>query len=114
MLRANTVRILGATESFIKDFQAENVNSRNAHLALIKYYIDETSAGRGDQVHMVTAIRGYLLNFSHKVICFQDIHHYLPYLTTERYIEVLEYVAQVSWDKRPRSRDSEVGIPTAV
>ena len=114
MLRANQVRILGATESFIKDFQAENLNSRNAHLALIKFYIGETSAGRGDQGHMVTAFRGYLLNFSHKVICFQDIHHYLPYLTTQRHIELLKFAAQASWDERPSSRDSEVSVPTGV
>lgn len=112
VLRSNQVRILGATESFINDFQAENINSRNAYLALIRFYIGETRAGRGDQGHMATAFRGYLLNFSHKVICFQDIHHYLPYLTTQRHIELLEFVAQVSWDERPRSRDSEVSIST--
>ena len=112
MLRANQVRILGATESFIKDFQAANNHSRNAYLALVKFYISETSAGRGNQGHMVAAFRGYLLNFSHKVICYQDIHHYLPYLTTQRYIELLTFVAQVSWDERPRSRDSEVSILT--
>ena len=111
MLRANQVRILGVTESFINDFQAANNHSRNAYLALVKFYIGETSAGQGDQGHMVAAFRGYLLNFSHKVICFQDIHHYLPYLTTQRHIELLTFAAQVSWDERPRSRDSEVSIP---
>ena len=112
MLRANQVRILGATESFINDFQAANNHSRNAYLALVNFYIGETSAGRGDQGHMVAAFRGYLLNFSHKIICFQDIHHYLPYLTTRRHAEILTFVAQVSWDERPRSRDSEASIPT--
>ena len=114
MLRANQVSILAATESFIKDFQAENFNSRNAHLALIKFYIGETITGRGHQGRIVTAFRGYLLNFSHKVICFQDIRQYLPYLTTQRHIELLKFVAQLSWDERPSSCDSDVGITTGV
>ena len=96
----------------MNDFQARNTNSRNAYLALIKFYILEISAGRGDEGHLVTAFRGYLLNFSCKVICFQDIHHYLPYLTTQRHIELLRFAAQVSWDERPRSCSSEVSIPT--
>ena len=109
--RANEVRILGTTEAFIKDFQAKNLNSRNAYLALIKFYILETRARRGDQGHLVTAFREYLLNFSCKVICFQDIHHYLQYLTTQRHIELLKFAAQVSWDERSRSCSSEVSVP---
>ena len=59
----------------------------------------------------MTAFREYLLNFSCRVICFQDIYHYLPYLTTERHIELLKFAAQVSWDERPSSCSSEVNIP---
>ena len=113
-LRAKQARILGATKSIINDFQAENINSRNAYLALIKLYILETSAGRGDQNQLVIAFQEYLLNFSCKVICFQDIHHYLPYLTTQRHIELLEFAGQVSWDERPRSCSSEVSISTRL
>lgn len=108
--RANEVRILGATESFINDFQAENLNSRNAYLALIKFYILETSAGRGDQGHLVTAFREYLLKFSCKVICFQDIHPYLSYLTAQRHIDLLKFAAEVSRDERSRSCTSEASI----
>ena len=113
-LGANHFRILQDTEAFISDFQAENTNSRNAHLALIKFYVIETSAERGDQEKLMVACWEYLLNFSCKVICFQDIHQYLPYLTPQNQRKLTKLAAEISYDQRPKPSSLEVSTPPTV
>lgn len=80
--------------------------SRNARLALLKFYSLNASRDDAVQDKLLSACQGYFSDYSQKVVCFRDLQPYIACLKMSNQEELLKFAAQHCRTRSPCSTDS--------
>ena len=111
-IRANDIRHNAGVEKLIGDYLEQNTISRNARLALLKHYSLASIRDNSYQDKLVSACWEHFSDYSTRVVCFRDLHPYLPHLETSKQKELLEMTASTARGYKTRVNESEVSICT--
>lgn len=88
--------------------------SRNARLALVKFYADKVPIADGSseyesvQENLFSACSAYFSDYSMKTTCFHDLRPYVSFLSRSRQEKFLIFIADVCRSNRPKSEDPDV------
>ena len=96
----------------IEDYLKQNTISRNARLALIKYYSLVSIWDKSYQDRLVSACREHFSDYSSRVVCFRDLYPYLPRLERSKQEELLKLTAGIARGNKTKVNESEVSIDT--
>lgn len=89
-------------------------SSRNAHLALLKFYSSRIAAGENCQDQLLSSCWEYFKDFSTKVACFHDLQPYIATLEKAKQEKLVELSGDVSQDIRPEPESSEVSVSSGL
>ena len=77
---ANNSRNSENTKELIESYMKPRIVSRNARLALLRYYLIHTPDNAQIQEKLFSACREYFMDYCTKVICFRDLQPYVSRL----------------------------------
>ncbi len=96
------------TENFINSYGADISSSRNAQLAVLKFYSSKIAAGEDFQDPLLSACWEYFKDFSAKVACFHDLQPYVASLERSKQEDLIEFCGGTAHEIRPKLESSEV------
>ena len=102
------------TEKLISSFGTGVSSSRNARLALLKYYSCKIDAGMHFQEQLLLSCSEYFKDFSTKVACFHDLQIYLSSLERANQTKLVELSGDVARGLQPEPDDSEVSVSSVL
>ena len=102
------------TEKLISSFGTGVSSSRNAQLALLKYYSCKVDAGMHFQEQLLLSCLEYFKDFSTKVACFHDLQLYLSSLERAKQMKLVELTGDVARGIRPEPDDPEVSVSSVL
>ena len=102
------------TEKLISSFGTGVSSSRNARLALLKYYSCKIDAGMHFQEQLLLSCSEYFRDFSTKVACFHDLQAYLSSLERAKQATLVELSGDVSRGLQPEPDDPEVSVSSVL
>ena len=102
------------TEKLISSFGTGVSSSRNARLALLKYYSCKIAAGMNFQEQLLLSCLGYFKDFSTKVACFHDLQIYLSSLERANQTRLVELCGDVARGIQPELIDTEVSVSSVL
>lgn len=98
------------TENLILSYIKPINISRNARLALLKFYSLNVSRDSAAQDDLLSACQDYFRDYSEKSVCFRDLQSYVVCLERPKQTVFLKAIAQHCRSRIPYSTDSIVGI----
>lgn len=104
----NKQRRSTSTESLIVSFGTGISSSRNAQLALLKFYATKITVGEDFHDQLLSSCWGYFKDFSTKVACFHDLQPYLSSLESLKQEKLIVLCGDIAREMRPKSESSEV------
>lgn len=116
-VRLSVSRIATLTEDLIDSYITPKTISRNARLALLKFYAEKTSGQNDSSVHeyveenLFSACFGYFSDYSTKAVCFHDLRPYVSRLSRRCQEQFLILIARDCRSRRPRPKDPDVSCP---
>ena len=102
------------TEKLISSFGTGVSSSRNARLALLKYYSCKIDAGIHSQEQLLLSCSEYFRDFSTKVACFHDLQVYLSSLERAKQTKLVELSGDIARGLQPDPDDSEVSVSSVL
>lgn len=75
--KANNTRNSEVTKQLIKSYNKPRTISRNARLALLRYFSTQILKNAQAQEELLSACREYFMEYCAKVICFRDLQPYV-------------------------------------
>ena len=103
-----------STENLISSFGTGTSSSRNAQLALLKFYSSNIAAGEGFHIQLLSSCWEYFKDFSTKVACFHDLQPYLSSLERPKQEKLVELCGHVARQTRPKPDSSEVSASSIL
>ena len=94
----------------IISFGTGTSSSRNAQLALLKFYASNVAAGEQFHDQLLSSCWEYFKDFSTKVACFYDLQPYVSYLERLDQEKLIELCGDIAREIRPMSESSEVSV----
>lgn len=113
-IQSDSQRRSTSTGNLIISFGTGISSSRNAQLALLKFYSCKVAAGEDYQDQLLSSCWEYFKNFSTKVACFHDIQPYISSLERINQEKLVELTGNVSREIRPETESSEVSVPSGL
>lgn len=95
-------------------FKDEKINSRNAHLASLKFYHSEAAAEPVDSEGLLQAVIEYFERYSTKYSAFQDVRPHLPHLKPQHQLELMQIASQLSKEYWDVESQSDVSVPLSL
>ncbi|CAD6577882.1 MAG: hypothetical protein ASARMPREDX12_008547 [Alectoria sarmentosa] len=95
------------TESLITSFGTGMSRSRNAQLALLKFYSCEAAPGKAFQDELLSSCWEYFKDFSTKVACFHDLQPYIASLERAKQEKLVDLTGDIAREIRPEEESSE-------
>ena len=89
-------------------------SSRNAQLALLKFYTSSIAAGEDCQDQLLSSCWEYFKDFSTKVACFNDLQPYISTLERVKQEKLVELSGDVAREIRPEPESSEVSASSGL
>lgn len=89
-------------------------SSRNAQLALLKFYSCELAAGKHCQDQLLSSCWEYFKDFSTKVACFHDLQPYISSLERVKQEKLVELSGDIAREIRPEPESSEVSASSGL
>lgn len=96
------------TENLINSFGTGMPSSRNAQLALLKFYSCKVAARKNCQDQLLSSCWEYFKDFSTKVACFHDLQPYISSLDRVKQEKLVELSSDIAREIRPEPESSEV------
>lgn len=96
-----------STQNLIHSFSIGTSSSRNARLALLKFYAAKVAAAESFQDELLSSCREYFRDFYTKVACFHDLQPYLSSLDRLKQEKLIELCGDIARDARPNPESSE-------
>lgn len=112
--KANTSRNSKVTRELIDYYFKPRTVSRNARLALLRYYLIESVKNAQVQDKLLSACREYFIDYCPKVICFRDLQPYVSRLDKPLQEKFLGLVARDTKGLVCGDRDSQVRILSPI
>lgn len=111
---ANSSRNLENTKELIESYMKPRTVSRNARLALLRYYLIHTPDNTQVQEKLLSACREYFMEYCTKVICFRDLQPYVSRLEKPLQEKFLGIIARDTQGFVCSDRASEVRILSPI
>ena len=101
------------TEDLIDSYLHPKTVSRNAQLALLKYFaekaVSQDPLEKADgQENLFSGCIGYFSDYCVKTVCFHDLRPYVSCLSRRRQEKFLILIARECRSHRPKSKDPDV------
>ena len=113
-ISTNNQRQSTSTENLISSFGTGTSSSRNAQLALLKFYSSNITAGVDLNDQLLSSCWEYFKDFSTKVACFHDLQPYLSSLERPKQEKLIELCGDVARETRPKPDSSEVSASSSL
>lgn len=112
--KANNSRNSRITRELIDYYIKPRTLSRNARLALLRYYLIESVKNAQVQDELLSACREYFIDYRTKVICFRDLQPYVSRLDKPLQEKLLGLVARDTKGLVCSDRDPQVRILSPI
>lgn len=104
----NTVRNYTATEDIVKSYSTQAKVSRNARLAMLKFYSQECAASADNQDRLFEACENHFRAYLTKYVCFRDLEPHVACLDSSRKERFLITTSACAKSLSPKGDASEV------
>lgn len=107
-------RVDTLTETMIDSYIHPKRISRNARLALLRFYSEKSVIEHDSsqieyiQENLFNACVEYFSDYSTKTVCFHDLRPYVSFLSNRRQEKFLKLIARDCRSRIPASKDSDV------
>ena len=106
----DAVRNNTATEDIVRSYSSQAKVSRNAHLAMLRFYSQECATDSEKQERLFESCENHFRDYSAKYICFRDLAPYVGHLDSSRKARLLITTNACAKSVSPKGDASEVRL----